>query len=72
MAARRACPGHHSGTMDPKLSARVLVALSLAYGVTVGILGMFDSGAITVFAVIGALVLGGLWAVRGMLLRRDG
>jgi hypothetical protein len=57
--------------MDPKLSARVLVALSIAYGVTVGILGMVDSGAITAFAVVGALVLGALWAVRGMLMRRD-
>lgn len=57
--------------MDPKLSARVLVALSIVYGITVGILGTVESGAITVFAVAGALVLGGLWAIRGMLLRRD-
>jgi len=57
--------------MDPKLSSRVLVALSIAYGATVGILGMAGSGAITAFAVIGALVLGAMWAIRGMLLRRD-
>ena len=57
--------------MDPKLSSRVLVALSIAYGVTVAILGALDSSAISVFAIVGALVLGGLWAVRGMLLRRD-
>jgi hypothetical protein len=57
--------------MDPKLSARILVALSIAYGVTIGILGMVDSGAITAVAVIGALVLGALWVVRGLVMRRD-
>jgi hypothetical protein len=56
--------------MDQKTSARVLVALSIAYGITVGILGVFDSGAITAFAVIGALILGGLWVVRGLFIKR--
>jgi hypothetical protein len=57
--------------MDPKTSARVLVALSIAYGVTIGILGMVDAGGITTFVVIGALILGALWVVRGLFLRRD-
>jgi hypothetical protein len=57
--------------MDPKTSARVLVALSIAYGITIGILGIVDSGAITLVAIIGALVLGGLWVVRGLFMKRD-
>ena len=56
--------------MNPKTSARVLVTLSIAYGITIGILAIFDSGAMTAVAIIGALVLGALWAVRGMFLRR--
>jgi hypothetical protein len=32
---------------------------------------MVDSGAITAVAVIGALVLGALWVVRGLVMRRD-
>jgi hypothetical protein len=57
--------------MDPKTSSRVLVALSVAYGITIGILGIVDSGAITAVAVIGALVLGGLWVGRGLFMKRD-
>ena len=46
------------------------MTLSIAYGITIGILATFDSGATTAVAVIGALVLGALWVVRGMFLRR--
>lgn len=56
--------------MDPTLSARLLVTLSVAYGITIGILATFDSPAMTTVAVIGALVLGGLWVVRGLFVKR--
>jgi hypothetical protein len=69
-AVRRVRPGHDCEAMDPKTSARVLVALSIAYGITIGILGIVDSGAIAAVAIIGALVLGGLWVVRGLFLKR--
>jgi len=57
--------------MNPKTSARVLVALSVAYGVLIGILGALDSGALTTTAVIGAVLLGGLWVVRGLFISRQ-
>ena len=57
--------------MDPKTSTRALVALSLVYGITIGILAAVDSSATTAVAIIGALVIGALWAVRGLLVRRD-
>jgi hypothetical protein len=55
--------------MDPKLSARLLIVLSICYGITVAILGALGSSAIGIVAVVGALVLGGLWVVRGLLSR---
>jgi predicted membrane-bound mannosyltransferase len=57
--------------MSPQLTSRILIALSICYGITVAILGALDSSALTIVAIIGALVLGGLWAVRSMLIRRD-
>jgi predicted membrane-bound mannosyltransferase len=57
--------------MNPKTSARVLVLLSVAYGIAIGILGAFGSSAITPVAVVGALVLGGLWVARGVLTDRE-
>lgn len=57
--------------MNPKTSSRILVTLSVAYGITIGILGAVNSGALTLIAIIGAMVLGGLWVVRGVFLDRD-
>lgn len=56
--------------MTQKTSGAILVALSVAYGITIGILGYFEAPAMTPFAVIGALVLGGLWVVRGLFATR--
>jgi hypothetical protein len=56
--------------MGSKLSAPLLVILSICYGITVAILGALDSPATGIVAIIGALVVGGLWAVRGVLSRR--
>jgi hypothetical protein len=58
--------------MDPRLSARLLVVLSLVYGGTVAILGALGSSALVVFSIVGAVVIGVLWAVRGVFLpKRD-
>jgi hypothetical protein len=58
--------------MNAKLSARVLIALSMIYGITVGVLAMLGVGGttMTTFIIVGAIVVGGLWAIRGMLAGR--
>jgi hypothetical protein len=56
--------------MTPQLSARLLIALSLCYGIAVAVLGMLHSPAIGAVAGIGALVIGGLWAIRGVFANR--
>jgi predicted membrane-bound mannosyltransferase len=53
--------------MNSKTSAQILICLSIAYGVSIGILGALESTATAVVAIVGALVLGGLWVVRGVL-----
>ena len=57
--------------MNPKTSARILAAASAAYGVTIGILGALDSAATAIVAVVGAIVLGGLWVIRGLFVSRE-
>jgi hypothetical protein len=57
--------------MSPRLSARLLIALSICYGILVAILGALHSSAVGLVAMIGALVLGGLWAVRGLFTSRS-
>lgn len=54
------------------MSTRVLVLLSMAYGITVAILGMTGSGGVGLFAAIGGMVLGFLWVARGMFMKRSG
>ncbi|KAB8184765.1 hypothetical protein FH608_048260 [Nonomuraea phyllanthi] len=58
--------------MNPKLSARVLVALSIVYGLTIGLLSILDiaQATMTTFMIVGAVVLGGLWVVRGLFTGR--
>jgi hypothetical protein len=57
--------------MTPKTSARILVVLSILYGLLVGLLGAFDA-AVGPAAIVGGVVLGGLWALRGILISRHG
>ena len=52
-----------------KISARVLIILSIVFGGTVGVLGVLRSPAVGIVAMIGGLVLGCLWVVRGLLAR---
>jgi hypothetical protein len=57
--------------MTAQLATRLLVLLSIVYGIGIAILGALESSALTNVAVIGAVVLGGLWAVRGLLFSRN-
>ena len=57
--------------MTPQSTSRLLLVLSICYGITIGILGTLGSPALTIVAVIGALVIGGLWAIRGAFFRGD-
>jgi hypothetical protein len=45
------------------------MALSIVYGSGIAILAVLDSSNLATVAVIGAIVLGALWAIRGVLLR---
>ena len=56
--------------MDSKRSSRLLVLLSLAYAIAVAVLAVLESSAVSVVAIVGAIVVGGLWAVQGVLSRR--
>jgi hypothetical protein len=56
--------------MTPQLATRLLIVLSICYGIVVAILGALNSPAVGLVAMIGALVLGGLWAVRGVFFGR--
>ncbi|GIH10648.1 hypothetical protein Rhe02_87150 [Rhizocola hellebori] len=52
--------------MTPQLSARNLIILSISYGLAVGAIAALN-GPVTPVAVLGGLILGGLWAVRGVM-----
>jgi hypothetical protein len=54
--------------MSRQLSTRILVGLSILYGMTIGVLGALDV-AVAPVAIIGAVILGGLWIVRGLVWR---
>jgi predicted membrane-bound mannosyltransferase len=56
--------------MNPKTSARVLIIVSVCYGLLIAILGAVGSSAVALVAMIGALVIGALWVVRGILINR--
>lgn len=59
--------------MNARLSARALIALSIIYGLTIGVLEILPVAGttMTTFTIIGAVVLGGLWVVRGLFIGRD-
>jgi len=58
--------------MTPETSSRILVLLSMVFGVGVGALAIIGSGAVGVFAAIGGMVLGLLWTARAMFMRHRG
>ena len=55
--------------MNPTTSARILVVLSILYGLLIGLLAVLDI-AVAPAAIVGAIVLGGLWTLRGILTSR--
>ena len=57
--------------MSSILSSKVLIVASVCYGITIAILGAASSAAVGLVATIGALVIGGLWAVRGLFIHRS-
>lgn len=56
-----------SPALTTLLSSRVLIVLSLAYGIVIAILGAIGSSALGIVALIGALIVGGLWVVRAVV-----
>jgi hypothetical protein len=57
-------------SMTRELSTRILIGLSILYGATVAVLAALDV-AVTPVATIGAVIIGGLWVVRGLVFRRS-
>jgi hypothetical protein len=57
--------------MTSQQSSRILVLLSMAYGIAIGALAIAGSGAVGIFAIIGAMVLGLCWTARSMFMKRD-
>ncbi|MEU7874616.1 hypothetical protein [Dactylosporangium sp. NPDC049140] len=55
--------------MTPRLTMNIMLILSVCYGAAVAIVAVTDSDALGTFAVIGAIVLGALWAARSFLIR---
>ncbi|GLZ31727.1 hypothetical protein Lesp02_39150 [Lentzea sp. NBRC 105346] len=53
--------------MERKKINRVLVLLSVVYGIVVGVLGALESSALTVVAIVGGALLGVSWAAAGFL-----
>ena len=55
--------------MNPRMSMNIMLALSVLYGAAVAIMAFVDTSALGTFTVVGAIVLGALWAVRGFVSR---
>jgi len=56
--------------MTPELSSRILVLLSVVFGITVASLAILGSDAVGPFAAIGGMVLGLLWVARSLFVGR--
>jgi hypothetical protein len=48
-----------------------MVLLSMAYGIAIGALAIAGSGAVGIFAIVGAMVLGLCWTARSMFMKRE-
>jgi membrane associated rhomboid family serine protease len=55
--------------MSAHTSSRIMVLLSVCFGIVVAVLAMTDSGAVGLFAAIGGMVLGLLWVARSMFMK---
>lgn len=49
--------------MDKKLATKVLVVVSIVYGVTLALMAALDVSGLSTVAIVGALVLGLLWVL---------
>lgn len=49
--------------MDKKLATKVLVVVSIVYGMTIALMAVFGVSGLSTFAIVGALVLGLLWVL---------
>lgn len=50
--------------MSPDMPTRVVIFLSMIYGVTVAILGMTGNDNVGLFAAIGGMVIGLIWVAK--------
>lgn len=55
--------------MTPQLSSRILVFLSIAFGIAIAVLAVFGSDAVGTVAFIGAMALGLLWVGRAFFVK---
>jgi hypothetical protein len=53
--------------MNNVLTSRNLVALSIVYGGAIAVLAVLGVDFLATFAVVGAIAIGVLWALRGVL-----
>jgi len=65
------CPDRiRTGTIDrmnQRLGAQILLVVSILYGITIAILAVTDAPILSTFAFVGALAIGGAWAILGVL-----
>jgi hypothetical protein len=52
--------------MNQRLAAQVLLVVSILYGITIAILAVTDASILSMFAFVGALAIGGAWAILGV------
>jgi hypothetical protein len=57
--------------MNPRLANRILIGLSIVYGFLIGTLAILNVSRMGLVAIIGAMALACLWAVRGVVVRRN-
>lgn len=57
--------------MNKKRIALILVLLSMAYGLTLALLGSSGSSAVGTVALVGGVVVGALWVVVGIMPDRN-
>lgn len=52
--------------MDSKVIAKILLALSIVYGMVVAILAVLDVPGMSIMAMVGGMIVGGAWALWGV------
>ncbi|WP_153261696.1 hypothetical protein [Nonomuraea phyllanthi] len=57
--------------MNQKAYLRMMLVVTVAYGVLIALLAMFGVGGIGVVAIVGGIIVGLGWALTGVLAKRD-